>query len=367
LAMSEEEQAPSKCSRHGCYEFVVARPCCPSKAACQESDGFCATPWKKPPLERPLLDAGGLTGEVCCPTKSPMNPRQQCCSVFCMLLVIYILFGSIAQFVCFHWATMKCGGGSPADDYIFPGGGNSNFGGAEFNLLPEYGSLVEQDHTMWGMKFGVLSKEGSDLIGAWYRTGGPFFSTYTYQDTDNSPPTVYMRASIQSIIFGYCDDYAMRCDGKGDSLRLSEGGSYLSNRIRHLFAMNQGSTFKVWSGGKVIASAEETYHGIKSITFKNVSGSQAKFASATIDGLPFKIEGKDHVRWRFTNSPNQSIPYYQTSAMSTLYAFRIWSSTAEVTATNRKNNGGPAFLAEGNLNVEEEETKSNQDVDELHE
>jgi len=301
-----------------------------------------------------------------------MNPRQQCCSVCGVLLVIYILLGSIAQFVCFHWATMKCGGGSPDDNYPFPCGGAgcgiSNFGGPKFNLMPETGWLIEQDHTMWGMKFGVVSKGGSDTIGVWYRTGGPFFSTYTYQDNLNSQPTVYMRASIQSIIFGYLDDYAMRCDGKGDSLRLSEGGHYFRNRVRHAFAMNQGMTFKVWSGGKLIAEAEETYHGIKSVTFRNVTGTKDKFASATIGGQAYKIDGKDHVRWTFSNSPNQSIPYYQTSAMSTLYAFRIWSSQAKQTAANRADSRKQAaFLADENLVVEEEETKSNQEVDQLHE
>merc|ERR1712238_97258 len=111
------------------------------------------------------------------------------------------------------------------------------------------------------------------------------------------------------------------------------------NRIRHLFVMNQGATFHVWSGGKRIATAEETFHGIKSITFKGCgdwnktteqcnSKNDVKFASATIGAYPYTIEGVDHIRWTFTNSPKQQIPYYQTSAMATLYAFRIWSTTS---------------------------------------
>merc|ERR1712046_38479 len=225
----------------GCRDFVFARPCCPTRDGCKASDGCFNHPGKKQPLEKPLLDCAGLSGECCgqWKTKSPLNPRQQCCTLCMVILALWLLFGSIAQFICFHFATLKCG--AAPDDYRFPGGEVSDYGNASYNLMPQNGWLVEQDHTMWGMKFGVLTKkEGPRLVGVWYRTGGPFFSTYTYQDAEYSQPTIYMRASVQSILFGYLDDYVMRCDGQGSSLRLSEGGHYFSNRIRHLLHMNQG-------------------------------------------------------------------------------------------------------------------------------
>merc|ERR1712000_172139 len=110
-------------------------------------------------------------------------------------------------------------------------------------------------------------------------------------DVQNSQPTVYMRASIESMIFQYNDDYAMRCDGNGSPLRLSEGQHWFVNRIRNFFGSNQGFTLKVWRNGILQGFAEETFHGAKSITFKNATlakGVDPEFASAVM--LPQKFE-----------------------------------------------------------------------------
>jgi len=143
-----------------------------------------------------------------------------------VLLPCYLLLGGILQFLCFHFATVKCGSGSPPDDYAFPGGGHGLYGGPEVNLVPRHSLVVENLPRWYGMAFDVYNATVMGTIagapqGTWFRTWGPMFSTYTYQDVQHSQPTIYMRSSWQSIIFQYNDDYIMRCDGKGDVVRLS--------------------------------------------------------------------------------------------------------------------------------------------------
>lgn len=166
-------------------------------------------------------------------------------------------------------------------------------------------------------------------IGTWFRTWGPFFSTYTYQDIENSQPTVYMRASWQSVLFHYNDDYIMRCDGKGKYIRLSEGQHWFTNRVKNKLGFNQGFSLKIWQndedGEKHIADAEETFHGTKSITFLNATTDHTHnrdIGSATVSNE------HRYAQWNVKSSQDTIIPFFQTNAMSVLYAFRIYNLKA---------------------------------------
>jgi hypothetical protein len=251
--------------------------------------------------------------------------------------VCYLFFGGILQFICFHYATVHCGSDQPAKDYGFSGGGHGIYGGPSVQLVPRHSIVVERDPMWYGMAFDVYNAtEFSTIngapVGTWFRTWGPFFSTYTYQDVQNSQPTVYMRASIESMIFQYNDDYAMRCDGNGSPLRLSEGQHWFVNRIRNFFGSNQGFTLKVWRNGILQGFAEETFHGAKSITFKNATlakGVDPEFASAVMLPQKFEQDDKKYTQWLVNSHVDSSIPFYETNGMGVLYAFRIYNIQQE--------------------------------------
>lgn len=328
-----------------------------------------------------------------------------------IFLAIYVVCGGILQFICFHYATLKCGGGKPDDNYPFPGGGHGHpwtgLTGPADNLVPRRSIVVEREPLWYGMAFDVYNATAQGTIagaptGTWFRTWGPFFSTYTFQDVQNSQPTIYMRASIQSMIFKYNDDWAMRCDGKGTPMRLSEGQHWLMNRIRNLLGFNQGYTFKVWAnvrnchsaeelastsssstdtskeaasseqedtGSKeaadskeatspgqvcedsfeIVAYAEETFHGAKSITFRNATeekGVDPEFASAVMLGSKFEQDDKKFTQWLVKNQLESTIPFWQTNSMSVLYAFRLYNMQQKVKTAKKKENHQPNMLAE---------------------
>merc|ERR1712137_710482 len=200
------------------------------------------------------------------------------------------------------------------------------------------------------MAFDVYNATLNDEIvgaaqGTWFRTWGPFFSTYTYQDVANSQPTIYMRASVQSMMAGYYDDYVMRCDGKGDFVRISEGPNWMMNRLRLWVGMNQAFNLRVWSKGSIIGYAEETFHGAKSITFRNATGkNNPEFANAVMLGRKFEQDDKKYTQWVVKTHPDSSMPFFQTNAMSTLYAFRVWGH--QQIQKKKSTTHRPSFLAE---------------------
>merc|ERR1712137_525692 len=186
-------------------------------------------------------------------------------------------------------------------------------GGPEIQLIARRSMVVERDPMWYGAAFDVdnateVGTIAGAPIGVWYRTWGPYFSTYTYQDVLNSQPTVYMRSSIAGM-FLYNEDWVMRCDGKGTPMRLTEGANWVGNRIRHVMGANQGFTFNIWKGGKIVATAEETFHGAKSMTFRNITTKQApEFASSVKMQNQGSEAGKNYARWFTKNDYGSSIP-----------------------------------------------------------
>jgi len=287
-----------------------------------------------------------------CKRKSKLTCKQQWCTLcFLVVLPCYLVLGGILQFICFHYATLKCGSGSLPENYEFPGGEESPYGNASFNLVPQYSVLVETDKRWYGNQFdSYVSNDNlmkQQKIGTWFQTWGPFFSTYTYEDIQHGWPTIYMRGSWQRMFFKYNDDYIMRCDGKGDVIRISEGAFWFQNRVKGSFSSNTGYKLKIMRDGTQVAEAEETFHGGKSITFRNTSmpnaaASDTEFAQSHEQSSA--AGEKD--RWGVSvNGPNDrkkhtvgNLAYYQVQAMSVLYAFRIFNGNQKAIGSKANKN-----------------------------
>jgi len=119
------------------------------------------------------------------------------------------------------------------------------------------------------------------------------------------------------------------------------------NRIKNGLGFNQGYTLKVWKDGVHIANAEETFHGSKSITFQNASGSTSQnteIASAVMLSQPKEEDGHKLKQWLVKSDYESRIPFYQTNSMSVLYAFRIYNLGQKRKAQEARQN--PPQLAE---------------------
>ena len=110
----------------------------------------------------------------------------------------YWRFQEVALFGC---------GPSRLNGYNYPGGGTSDYGGPEYNLIPKESMLVEREAAWWGDGFDVFpaNKGSSTLQGAqtgfFFRIKGPLFNTYGYEDTESSKITMYMRQRFPQSYF----------------------------------------------------------------------------------------------------------------------------------------------------------------------
>lgn len=289
----------------------------------------CKTARSKPECDRcgcPAKDAndkhkfGNGTGVV-------WNCKQQCCCCFYIWLFVYLVVFGIVQWIMFHWATYTCG--SLPGNYNFPGGGHGNIDGtittpAE-NLLPRNALIVAREASIYGDAFDVFNstEEGqmvSAPVGTWFRTWGPWFYTYTYQDTLNSKETVYMRPTIAGMTGFMTELKVMRCDGKGEIMKYSEGTAVLGNRFRAFVQSNTGRILKILIGGELKAVVEETYHGAKSATFRTEGkGGKDVVASCILQGT----NNDGYNQWFMKNDADSPLKFYMTDAVAVDYAFKI--------------------------------------------
>jgi hypothetical protein len=255
------------------------------------------------------------------------NCKQQfCCGFGCFFLIYFVFFG-IIQWIMFHWATENCS--SLPDKYDFPGGGNGhpahqNATGPEDNLLPRNSLIVAREPSLYGEAFDVFNstKEGqmvSAPVGTWFRTWGPWFYTYTYQDTLNSKATVYMRPSMVGITGAIREVVVHRCDGKGKSVKFSEGSKVLTNMYRDFFRLNTGMEMVILVDGERTAIVEETFHGQKSATFKTYGNKPQAIGSSILRG----VNGQGFNEWFLHNAPDSPLPFYMTGSIAANYAFKI--------------------------------------------
>jgi len=235
--------------------------------------------------------------------------------------------------------------GALKENYNFPGGGYGcpkglNCTTADVNLLPRNALIVGREPSLYGEAFDVFNStnEGqmvSAPVGTWFRTWGPWFWTYTYQDTLNSKATVYMRATVLSM-FGVMEEHkAMRCDGKGEVLKFTEGTAVVGNAFRAFFQTNTGRVMKMLIDGKEVAVVEETFHGQKSATFRTLGEQKDTIGSVILRG----INQQGFNEWFLKNDFDAPLPFWMTSGVATAYAFKIKNEKAS------KINKPPQFLA----------------------
>jgi|ERR1712137_268695 len=342
-----EGAAPNRGGSHRCGAVLskidLNKPLLPTRDACQKHTRKCDVK-DCHPQDKVLFGCGGNV---------LWNGRQQCCAGLMSCFCVYFVLFAFLQFLCFHFATVNCA--QLPDDYVYPGGGHGQYSGPADNLVPRNSIVAERDPMWYGAGFDVYnSTEGGFIdgapVGTWFRTWGPWFSTYTYQDIQNSKETVYMRPSILGMWF-YVETVVMRCDGKGTPLWFSEGSNWIANRIRMALRMNTAESFKLWRNGELIATAEETFRGAKSVTFRNATAhNQPAFASAVL--LPHLMNHK-YREWFIKNDFGDSLAFYDTNAVATLYAFHIFNLAASTKTVQQ--NQGPDFLA---VSVQSDESEN---------
>jgi len=266
------------------------------------------------------------------------NAKQQCCCCTLVGLFIYFVLFGIIQWIMFHWATENCG--ALPSNYNFPGAGHGKDGGPSYNLMPRNALIVGREPSIYGEAFDVFNStnEGqmvSAPVGTWFRTWGPWFYTYTYQDTLNSKATVYMRPTVLGMMHVMSELKVMRCDGEGEVLKFSEGTAVVGNRMREFFRTNTGRVMKMLVNGKQEAVVEETFHGQKSATFRTVdSKNKDTIGSCILRG----VNGQGFNEWFLKNDWDGPLPFYMTSAVAANYAFKIKNED--------KSQKVPSFFAE---------------------
>jgi len=269
------------------------------------------------------------------------HSRWHKCCVWILIILFFIqLIRLILQFIMFHYAVVGCSA-SHLQNYRYPGGGWNCprgtpagteslaicYSGPADNAVPGTALLLERAPTMWGQKYEVYhATEGNAQIdrapvGAWWRTWGPFFWTYTYEDVEHSQTTLYMRPTLVGMMGLYSSNRIMRCDGVGDPWFFGEGSNWMGNRIRSALGMQRESSFKLFHGSTRNATALETFHGTKSITFKSYPGDNQMGSAVLVEN-----SGHQHDLWSLhlsdTADSAASMPYYVMNAATVLMGYR---------------------------------------------
>lgn len=268
-----------------------------------------------------------------------------------MFLFVYLLVFGIVQFVMFHWATYSCGVMEKA--YTYPGGGHGEYTTPADNLVPQYSLLIEQPDMWYGTSgFDVFKATDQQSqvkkVGVWTRTWGPWFSTYTYQDIDNSRETLYVRATIMGMWF-YTENLIMRCDGRDDPIVVTEGRNWMMNRVKTFLGSATGMTFRILDEGNLVALVEETYHGSKSANFRNATtDAELDFASGLILGQQFTDAdtGDKYHQWFISNNYGSSMQFWKTQSAVAMYAFRMKAEIDKNKKEKQKEQQNPNFLVE---------------------
>jgi hypothetical protein len=299
------------------------------------------------------------------------RPRRYCAWFF-FALFWWWLFRGIIQFFMFHWAVQGCNADA-LDSYRFPGadwtcptdygdphtdpadwhldisadphvlglGTRANGAKCKYsprdNAVPRNELLRERAPSFFGQAFSVYENHGagavtSAAVGIWWRTWGPWFWTYTYEDI-HGKTSIYMRPSIMGMIGPYSETRIMRCDEEGDVWYFGEGAHWITNMIYSSFSFIFGSTrertfilYRQRNGESMqYGNALETFHGDKSISFnKGFGSSQVSLGSSILTSPPDDHPNRDF--WTLSKQNRVPFhdfpPYYVMSAASMLMAFR---------------------------------------------
>merc|ERR1719362_1824061 len=178
--------------------------------------------------------------------------------------------------------------------------------------------LIERNPWFWGEAFYVFPSSSANTIsggqvGTWWRTWGPIFETYTYEDM-SSKTTIYMRRNL--LRFGSSHRIA-RCDGKGPYITFTEGSNFLGNRIRALLGYNQAMSFKIYSDNDEVGIAEESAGDVPSLIFRNMHNDL--IATSVLADRNF--HGTKHEWLIKVNNRTQKVPHFVQNAATLLFAF----------------------------------------------
>jgi len=317
--------------------------------------------------------------------------KWKACFLWCLFFGFWwVLFRGILQFMMFHFATMGCSA-SALENYRYAGGGWTCPRGFEppdqpglwasvtsddptnqtackytpiDNVVPDLSLMLEQESSLFGMEqaYAVFpSTAGTATIdqaqvGMWWRTYGPWFWTYTYQDM-HSRTSLYMRPTIMGMMGLYSETRIMRCDGSGDVWFFGEGSNWIGNRIRtffgNLFGLQREGSFNIYQGSAQYGTALETFHGQKSITFQAHSGADQVTLGSTV--LTANADHPHRDMWSVHKNHGTNFrefpPNYVTGAASVLMAFR-WMAIRHSrgisggSAGQQEAAGDPSFLAQ---------------------
>jgi len=266
----------------------------------------------------------------------------------CFVLV-WILQGFI-----YWWATIGCSART-LKGYHYYGGGTTAYGGATDNLVPRISLLAERDPSMWGESFSnIPSNEASSLAdaptGTWWKNWGPFFDTYTYEDSANSKMTIYMRRNMLRLGMSH---RIARCDGEGPYITVAEGSNWFGNKMRALFGTTMGAELKIWSDDTEMAIAIESTKGAESISTRSMNG--------TLVGSSIHQDSHFHGQydlWLVKNEQeNDVLPAWAQNGISVLFAFHVAGQKQVIPTTTAPKYGShgnnPSFLVAENKTITE--------------
>jgi len=290
-----------------------------------------------PPDDEGYADKAKRTGKAAC------KKGAQYCGIG--FLAIFVLAFIAQLIIYFGFITLGCGPRAIGQDYHFPGGGKSNYGDADYNLLPQDFLLTERERSWWGWPLDVIPSNvaaaaSGAQVGTWWRNSGPLWFTYTYEDISNSKLTAYMRVNF----FVPWTSYKIaRCDGKGPVFTFTERGHWMNNKIRRIMRMNQASQYYVYADGELVADAKEVETGFPSLTIDNhTTGDET--SSALLSSRHFH---GDKDQWYTHNKVSSGVPYYVTAAISLPFAYRAMEVKSQTGASDKdaaKPTIAPQFL-----------------------
>lgn len=201
---------------------------------------------------RPAGMAGAGTSEPLLPQGGVPRVWRNFCNRPCVMKFVgapvagILVLIAIVQGLCYWYACMKCGP-HHLTGYEFPGGGPYDLIESETIMtVKQFGrSWIAE---VWPARNGM--KTGAATLGTIYRTWGPLWWTYTYED-NNGLYTWVVRD--RPIALGGSHKM-MRCDGKGNPFVYSEGGHWVMNRIKGLLGLQISSEYNIWDGGSKVAT-----------------------------------------------------------------------------------------------------------------
>jgi len=118
-----------------------------------------------------------------------------------------------------------------------------------------------------------------------------------------------------------------RCDGKGVDYTFNEGTNWFSNRVRHVFGLNQAFTFKLYAGDKLVGMIQETNKGTPSLTVSSQDGDE--YGSAVLQMRHFH---GDKDLWLVKNDKDTEVPYYVPQAVAVLFGMSMADAKTEAAA-----------------------------------